>query len=497
MENEGQSYTLDEGLASVGFGKFQILVLFYAGFGWFAEAMEIMILSFVGPAVKLEWGLSANQESLLTTVVFAGMLIGAYTWGIISDKCGRRKGFFSITMITSGAGLISSFSPNYLSLVILRGLVGFGLGGGHVFLSWFLEFVPASHRGMWMVVFTTFWTVGTVFEALLAWAVLPNLDWRWLLGFSVIPSFCLLLLYGIAPESPRFLCLKGRTIEARHILEKMSLLNRTKLPPGTLVTNGRIEVDEESAPSEHQPLLSAAKKQMKEFKSSFSSFFMLFSPKLFRTTILLWIIFFGNTFAYYGIILLTSELSHGEGKCGMSLLHSEGQIDDGNSLYIDVLITSFAELPGLLLSALIVDRFGRKISMAVMFFMAWLFLIPLVSQQAPLVTTGLLFGARMCALGSFTVACVYAPELYPTSVRATGAGASNAVGRIGGMLCPLVAVALVTSCHLKEAIILFEIVIAISVGCIIFFPFDTTGKELSDNVVAVGSDPKKDIQDET
>ncbi|CAN1338021.1 Organic cation/carnitine transporter 7 [Linum perenne] len=487
MEHEGQSYNLDEALASVGFGKFQILVLFYAGFGWFAEAMEIMILSFVGPAVKLEWGLTANQESLLTTVVFAGMLLGAYSWGIVSDKCGRRKGFFIITMITSGAGLISSFSPNYLSLVILRCFVGFGLGGGHVFLSWFLEFVPASHRGMWMVVFTTFWTVGTIFEALLAWVVMPTLNWRWLLGFSVIPSFCLLLLYGIAPESPRYLCMKGRTLEAHHILVKMSLLNCKKLPLGTLVTNGPIVVDEE-----HEPLLSAAKKQIHELKSNLSTISMLFSPKLLRTTILLWIIFFGNTFAYYGIILLTSELTHGEGKCGMSLYHSGEKHVDGNSLYVDVLITSCAEFPGLVLSALTVDRFGRKFSMVIMFFLAWVFLIPLVFQQNPLITTGLLFGARMCALGSFTVACVYAPELYPTSARATGAGAANAIGRIGGMLCPLVAVGLVSSCHVREAIVLFEIVIAISVGCILFFPFDTTGKDLTDNIVA---DVKKDIGD--
>ncbi|CAN0901340.1 Organic cation/carnitine transporter 7 [Linum grandiflorum] len=450
MEHEGQSYSLDEALNSVGFGKFQILVLFYAGFGWFAEAMEIMILSFVGPAVKLEWALTANQESLLTTAVFAGMLLGAYSWGIISDKCGRRQALFCC------------FLPIWKCCC-------FGL-------------LPCCVIMIIIVVHLCTYVV-----------VMPTLNWRWLLGFSVIPSFCLLLLYGIAPESPRYLCMKGRTLEAHRILVKMSLLNCKKLPAGTLVTNGPVVADdEESAPSEHEPLLSAAKKQILELKSNFSSFIVLFSPKLLKTTILLWIIFFGNTFAYYGIILLTSELSHGEGKCGLSLYHSAEENADGNSLYVDVLITSCAEFPGLVLSALTVDRFGRKFSMVIMFFLAWVFLIPLIFQQTPLVTTGLLFGARMCALGSFTVACVYAPELYPTSARATGAGAANAIGRIGGMLCPLVAVGLVSSCHVREAIVLFEIVIALSVGCILLFPFDTTGRDLSDNIVA---DPKKEVAD--
>lgn len=90
MGDERPVYTLDEALSALRFGKYQALVLAYAGLGWFSEAMEIMILSFVGPAVKSKWKLTSSEESLLTTVVFAGMLLGAYSWGIISDNYGRR-----------------------------------------------------------------------------------------------------------------------------------------------------------------------------------------------------------------------------------------------------------------------------------------------------------------------------------------------------------------------------------------------------------------------
>ncbi|MCD7458832.1 Organic cation/carnitine transporter 7 [Datura stramonium] len=91
MNDESGTYTVDEALVALGFGNFQVLVLIYAGMGWISEAMEMMLLSFVGPAVQSAWGLSTREESLLTSVVFAGMLIGAYLWGSISDKCGRRK----------------------------------------------------------------------------------------------------------------------------------------------------------------------------------------------------------------------------------------------------------------------------------------------------------------------------------------------------------------------------------------------------------------------
>lgn len=85
-----------------------------------------------------------------------------------------RKGFLGAAILTGGAGLLSALSPNYISLVVLRFLVGIGLGCGHVFTSWFLEFVPTPKRGRWMIIFSSFWTVGTIFEAALAWVCLEQ-----------------------------------------------------------------------------------------------------------------------------------------------------------------------------------------------------------------------------------------------------------------------------------------------------------------------------------
>ncbi|KAJ4709141.1 organic cation/carnitine transporter 7-like [Melia azedarach] len=441
----------------MGFGKFQYLVFAYAGLGVFAEAMEVMILSFIGPAVKSEWELSPSEESLLTTVVFAGNLIGAYLWGLISDNYGRKKGFLGIATITSAVGLLSAFSPSYASLLSLRCLVGIGIGSGPIFLAWFLEFVPAAKRGTWMVIFSTFWTLGSIFEASLAWIVMTRLNWRWLLALSSIPSFSVLLLYCLAPESLRYLHMKGRAADVHHILEKIALLNKAKIPNGMLVSDTIISPDEEFAPpDDHIPLLSSNKIKIKKQKLGFSSFPLLFSSRLIRTTLLLWLLFFGNAFTYYGIILLTSKLSSMQSKCGSTLTFSEN-MQNSSSLYLDVFLASLGEVPGLVFAAIIVDRAGRKLSTVIMLILVFIFLLPLPMLQSNILITGSLVVARMFSFGAFTIACIFTPEIYPTFIRSSGAGVANAIGKTGGMICPLVAVGLVTGCHETAVVILFEV----------------------------------------
>ena len=123
---------------------------------FFFFSLEIYILRTLAILLSLWWHCSTFVTSSLSLV---------------------RKGFLGMAMLTSGAGFLSAFSPNYISLLIFRFLVAIGLGGGPVFKSWFLEFVPAQKRGTWMVVHSTFWTFGTMFEASLAWVCSIYISW--------------------------------------------------------------------------------------------------------------------------------------------------------------------------------------------------------------------------------------------------------------------------------------------------------------------------------
>ena len=66
--------------------------------------------------------------------------------------------------------------------------MGVGLGGVPVAFTLFAEFCPAGDRGAWLVALQSFWTAGTMAEALLAWCILLPWGWRWLLGLSALPT---------------------------------------------------------------------------------------------------------------------------------------------------------------------------------------------------------------------------------------------------------------------------------------------------------------------
>ncbi len=64
--------------------------------------------------VKCLWDITPNQESLITSIVFCGTMVGAYSWGVLGDARGRRAGFFATAVFTFVFGLLSAASPNYM-----------------------------------------------------------------------------------------------------------------------------------------------------------------------------------------------------------------------------------------------------------------------------------------------------------------------------------------------------------------------------------------------
>lgn len=172
--------------------------------------------------------------------------------------------------------------------------------------------------------------------------IMPRLGWRWLLSLSCVPSFIVLLFYWLTPETPRYLATKGKIVEAQKLLEKMAHINKTKLPRGNLVCSWENRMDEENSSSLETPLLlPSSEEKNRHSETCLSSILSLLSSKLRTTTLLLWILFFANTFSYYGVVFLTSELSSGKSNCNSTVNALSKDVNDGR-LYRDVLITTLA-----------------------------------------------------------------------------------------------------------------------------------------------------------
>ena len=88
--------TLDECVTQLGFGKFQVKLFLVLSVLWVADAMEIMMIGFISPALACEFNLTDSAKAVLTTMVFMGMLFGAFAWGIIADRYGRKKCWFFV-----------------------------------------------------------------------------------------------------------------------------------------------------------------------------------------------------------------------------------------------------------------------------------------------------------------------------------------------------------------------------------------------------------------
>ena len=360
--DDGSRWTVDQAIDGAGFGRFQLVMLFFTGLAWMGDAMEMMLLSFLGPSVRCEWGVNPAQEGRLTSVVFVGMLFGAPTWGLVADARGRRVAFFCTTLLTFLAGLLSAVSPTFGFLLFARGLVGFGLGGVPTAFSLFMEFLPSADRGVWLVAIEVFWTLGSIIEAGLAWAILPHHSWRVLLLVSTIPLGILLCAMYFVPESPYYTATKGDAATTRRTLERVcaSTAEAPPSPKGMLLLPS--SVSSSWGDRADDPWWRRAFRPFRRVGA-------LLRPNRASTTVLLWFLFFAIAFSYYGVVLLTTEVhvdtsaSRDDGRTGVpaeatitwrALLH--GSPDLPNRAYGDIFASSTAELPGLLLAAVAVDQ---------------------------------------------------------------------------------------------------------------------------------------------
>jgi putative MFS transporter len=419
--------------------------MWICGLGWAADAMEVLLISFALPAIGEEWGLSNAQKGLLGTAIFLGMLAGAWTWGWLSDRIGRKTGFISTVAIDSIFGLLSAFSPSFGWLVLLRALTGFGVGGTlPVDYSIFAEYLPAKKRGRYLVLLESFWALGTVVAAGLAWLVVPRLGWRWLLGISAVPGLIIFFIRRYIPESPRYLLVSGEKTKARSVLEQVARENGIQLPEGEIL-----------APSP------APRGRIAD----------LWTPSLVRTTALLWVIWFTISLGYYGVFIWLPSYFKLK---GMALL----------PVYQNTFLMALAQLPGYFSAAYLVEHWGRRRTLGFYLIASGVFTFLFAAATSLPIVVAMAVWMSFFALGAWGALYAYTPEAYPTTMRTTGMGAASGMTRIAGAIAPSLGAALM---GLSLVIPLSTYAVAYIIGGLaaLALPLETRAKPLLDTLSEV------------
>ncbi|XP_041114457.1 putative transporter SVOPL [Polyodon spathula] len=455
---EEKTYTVEDAVETIGFGRFHILLFFIMGSTSIVEATEIMLLAVVSPAIRCEWRLEDWQVAFVTTMVFLGFMVCSLFSGYLADKYGRWKVVFGCFVWGLYFSLLTSFAPTYGWFVFLRAMVGVGVSGHSQGFVLKTEFLPKKYRGFVLPLASFFWLIGSLMVIVLGLAVVPTYGWRWLIRISTIPSIILIVLFKFIPESARYNVSSGNTKVAIETLQKIAKMNRACLPEGRLVES------------------------VVERRGYFLD---LITPSYRRTSLILWYSWFVASFSYYGIILASSELLERNLVCGTQAGTKTNGADGspcycssfGPSDYHTMLISTLGDIAFVPLNIATINVFGRRLSLTISTLVTGIFFLLLNICTTRFGLTVLLFILRALVSTNFNIVYIYTAEVYPTTMRSVGMGFCNSASRIGGMTAPFIAQVLMSK-SVASALCQFSVACFVCAVAVWFLPIETTGRAL-------------------
>ena len=518
-------YTVDDAVEKIGFGAFQVVLTFLCGVIWFADATELMLLSILSFIVRCQWELSSAEEAAMTSVLFAGAVVGSILWGVVGDSIGRKKAMMGMVLVSFTSGILSAQKltpgddriPGYPWLLFCRFGIGFASSCIPQVSTYYIEFLPRKARGVCSVLVSFWWTFGTVFSSGLAAIIMGKTDlgWHWFLGLSASPMLLAIILVPFMPESARFYVVKGEHEKARKVLAKIAWFNCKTLPVGRVVShemkyrnvedkfkrgglaneepvhvlgsvNRSINSHYNVSGSEQQPLLVKASLHNKP-KKIFNKISLFFVKGRWKVTVLLIPIWLGTVWLYYGNILLSTNILDNNPHCSSgngTSHHTNGASNNSCESesfdeYLKVMWTAAAEVPGLIVAIVIIEVIGRKFTLTVnyVFLLVGLCLLFLCPSQALLAV--ILCWNRGVSDGIMRTMYVYTNEVYPTAIRGLGVGSFNCMSRIAAILTPYIAQVLFEISDYATIGVYAGFSLVLIVVCLLL-PIETKGTMLKD-----------------
>ncbi|KAH8981894.1 MFS general substrate transporter [Lactarius akahatsu] len=238
---------LDKTIDRIGMGTYQWTLLSLCGFGWMADNMWIQAMAIILPRVQRHFSLPDNRIGILSSAMFAGMMIGAIGWGTCSDLMGRSTAFNATLFFTSLFGIAASFATTFPMLCVALFFLGSAVGGSMpTDGTLLLEHMPRGKEYL-VTALSVFFSFGAVLAALVAIILIPknscqplpapcdlrdNLGWKYelvALGIITLTMFIARIVFFRLHESPRYLVHAGRPQDALESLQMISRFNGSEL----------------------------------------------------------------------------------------------------------------------------------------------------------------------------------------------------------------------------------------------------------------------------
>uniref|UniRef100_A0A3Q0R7N9 Synaptic vesicle glycoprotein 2C n=1 Tax=Amphilophus citrinellus TaxID=61819 RepID=A0A3Q0R7N9_AMPCI len=319
-EELAQQYELI--MQECGHGRFQWQLFFVLGLALMSDGVEVFVVGFVLPSAETDMCVPNSGAGWLGSIVYLGMMFGAFFWGGLSDKVGRRQCLLISMSVNGFFAFLSSFVQGYSMFLFCRMVSGFGIGGAvPIVFSYFAEVLAREKRGEHLSWLCMFWMIGGIYASAMAWAIIPHYGWSFSMGSAyqfhswrvfvvvcALPCVSAVVALTFMPESPRFYLEMGKHDEAWMVLkhihdtnmrargepERVFTVNRIKIPKQL---DELVEMQNESA----NPALKVLFKIKTELRGIWLTFMKCFNYPVKDNTMKLAAVWFTLSFGYYGL----------------------------------------------------------------------------------------------------------------------------------------------------------------------------------------------------
>ena len=424
--------------------------VFVVGLASLFDAFDALTIAFVLPVLAGLWQISPGQIGLLISAGYVGQLLGAIALSGLAERFGRLTLLRAAIFILSILSIACAFAGSFPVLLALRFLQGIGLGGEVPIAATFInEASPARYRGRLVFLLESAFALGVTLTALVALWVIPGLGWQAMFLIGGLPVLLGLFLGYATPESPRWLASHDRGQEAQaamvRIERAVSANGARALPPPVVLPP--------LAPMPRATLAS------------------LLQGGYAGRTVTVWTIMFCTSLAGYGLLAWLPTIYR--------------------TVYAlplpEVLRYSFISgvcgLAAIVLGTVMIDVAGRRWTFAMAFAGCALPLLALwiLLPGAPVMTVVTLatisyFFISILLAGVYT----YVPEIYPTRMRALGAGVASAWLRIASIVGPTVVGVLLSYGSIGAVFLFFGLAAAVGAVVVVTCLIETSGRPLED-----------------